>query len=136
VTSAILFSWASHHIVRDLPTADALTRTVISSLGALAFIALAYVAFLALGLSVLPPLPLQSTDIGLLAIYGILAFGISQFAWIAAADKLGVAIAAFHINIAPFYVMLILVALGGAWSWPQAIGAAIVGAGVILAQRR
>jgi drug/metabolite transporter (DMT)-like permease len=136
VTSALLFSWASHHIVRDLPDADVLTRTVISSLGALIFIALAYAAFLAVGLTALPPLPLSGTDWGLIALYGILAFGISQFAWIAAADKLGVAVAAFHINIAPFYVMLILVALGGAWSWPQAIGAAIVGAGVILAQRR
>lgn len=27
-----------------------------------------------------------------------------------------------HINVAPFYVMLILVALGQTWSWPQAIG--------------
>lgn len=136
VTSAVLFSWASHHIVRDLPDSDALTRTVVSSLGATAFIALAYAAFLLLGLSALPPVPFTTTDLGLLAIYGILAFGISQFAWIISADRLGVAIAAFHINIAPFYVMLILLALGGAWSWHQAIGAAIVGAGVILAQRR
>jgi drug/metabolite transporter (DMT)-like permease len=136
VISALLFSWGSHHIVRDLPDSDALTRTVVSSLGATGFIVVAYVAFLALGLSALPPLPMTGTDLGLLAIYGILAFGVSQFAWIAAADKLGVAIAAFHINVAPFYVMLILLALGGAWSWPQAIGAAIVGAGVILAQRR
>jgi drug/metabolite transporter (DMT)-like permease len=136
VASALLFSWASHHIVRDLPDADALTRTVISSLGALAFIAAAFAAFLALGLTALPPLPLSGTDLGLIALYGMLAFGISQFAWIAAADKLGVAVAAFHINIAPFYVMLILLALGGTWSWPQAIGAAIVATGVILAQRR
>lgn len=136
VTSALLFSWASHHIVRDLPEADALTRTAVSSLGATIFIALAFAAFLMLDLTALPPLPLTATDLGFLAIYGILAFGVSQFAWIAAADKLGVAIAAFHINIAPFYVMLILLALGGQWSWPQAIGAAIVGAGVILAQRR
>jgi drug/metabolite transporter (DMT)-like permease len=136
VTSAILFSWASHHIVRDLPDADALTRTVISSLGALVFIALAYAVFLALGLTALPPFPLSGTDWGLIALYGILAFGISQLAWIASADRLGIAVAAFHINVAPFYVMLILVALGGAWSWPQAVGAAIVGIGVILAQRR
>ncbi|WP_291837882.1 hypothetical protein [Limimaricola sp.] len=45
------------------------------------------------------------------------------------------AVAAFHINIAPFYVMMILLALGGVWNWPQAIGAAIVALGVVLAQR-
>jgi hypothetical protein len=33
-------------------------------------------------------------------------------------------------------VMLILLTLGGNWSWPQAVGAAIVGSGVILAQRK
>jgi len=136
VASGLLFSWGSHHTVRDLPQADALTRTVVTSLGALIFIAAAFAAFLALGLTALPPLPLGLPDLGLIALYGMLAFGVSQLGWIAAADRLGVAVAAFHINIAPFYVMLILTALGGSWSWPQAIGAAIVAAGVILAQRR
>jgi drug/metabolite transporter (DMT)-like permease len=136
VASGLLFSWGSHHTVRDMPQADALTRTVVTSLGALCFGALAYAAFLALGRTALPPLPLSLPDLGLIALYGMLAFGISQLGWIAAADRLGVAVAAFHINVAPFYVMLILLAFGGSWSWPQAIGAAIVGAGVILAQRR
>lgn len=36
----------------------------------------------------------------------------------------------------PFYVMLILVALGGDWSWLRAIGAAVVALGVLLAQRQ
>ncbi len=63
ITSALLFSWGSHHIVRDLPDSDALTRTVVSSLGATIFIALAYAAFLVFDLSALPPLPLTATDI-------------------------------------------------------------------------
>jgi drug/metabolite transporter (DMT)-like permease len=136
VISAFLFSWGSYRTVRDLPDAGALTRTVVTSLGALLFIALAFAVFLALGWSALPPLPPAPQDWWLLAVYGMVAFGISQLGWIAAAGRLGVAVAAFHINIAPFYVMLILVALGGGWSWPQAIGAAIVAAGVILAQRQ
>jgi drug/metabolite transporter (DMT)-like permease len=37
-------------------------------------------------------------------------------------------------NAVPFYVMLITFALGGAWNWAQAIGAAIVVAGVFVAQ--
>jgi drug/metabolite transporter (DMT)-like permease len=136
VGSALLFSWGSYHIVRDMPQADALTRTTLSTLGGLVFIAAAFALFLPFGLTALPPLPPTPADLGLMAIYGILGFGISQLAWIAAAGHLGVAVAAFHINIAPFYVMLILLAMGGSWSWPQAIGAAIVAAGVILAQRR
>jgi drug/metabolite transporter (DMT)-like permease len=65
----------------------------------------------------------------------MLAFALSQLLWVASAGRLGVAVAAFHVNVAPFYTMLILLALGGVWSWPQAIGAAIVAFGVVLAQR-
>ena len=66
----------------------------------------------------------------------VAAMGLSQVLFLASVSKLGIAATSFHINIAPFYVMLIMVALGAAWSWPHAIGAAIVGAGVLLAQRR
>ena len=61
---------------------------------------------------------------------------LSQVMWIASVGHLGVAVAAFHINVAPFYVMLLMIALGGSWSWPQAIGAAIVAFGVLLSQER
>ena len=61
--------------------------------------------------------------------------GLSQLLWIASVGRLGIGLASFHINVAPFYVMVIMLVLGAAWSWPQAIGAAIVGAGVVLAQR-
>jgi membrane protein YdbS with pleckstrin-like domain len=37
-------------------------------------------------------------------------------------------------NATPFYVMLILFAMGGAWNWTQAFAAAIVGLGVLIAQ--
>jgi hypothetical protein len=39
-----------------------------------------------------------------------------------------------HINATPFYVMLILFALGGSWDWTQALAAAVVGLGVLIAQ--
>jgi hypothetical protein len=37
-------------------------------------------------------------------------------------------------NATPFYVMIILFAMGGAWNWTQAFAAAIVGLGVLVAQ--
>ena len=38
-------------------------------------------------------------------------------------------------NAVPFYVMVIVVLfLGESWSWWQAVGAAVVAAGVIIAQ--
>ena len=39
------------------------------------------------------------------------------------------------IKYVTFYVMVLMLALGGGWSWPQAAGAAIVGLGVLVAQR-
>ena len=42
--------------------------------------------------------------------------------------------ASLHINATPFYVMLILFLFGAPWVWPQAIAAAIVGLGVVIAQ--
>jgi drug/metabolite transporter (DMT)-like permease len=60
---------------------------------------------------------------------------VSQMLFVRAVERIGVALASFHLNMAPFYVMLILLALGGGWSWIQALGAAIVLGGVVLAQR-
>jgi uncharacterized membrane protein (DUF485 family) len=37
-------------------------------------------------------------------------------------------------NATPFYVMIIMFAFGSPWIWTQAIGAAIVGLGVLVAQ--
>jgi drug/metabolite transporter (DMT)-like permease len=60
---------------------------------------------------------------------------LSQALFVLAVQRIGVALSSFHLNIAPFYVMLILLAMGGDWSWVQAGGAAVVVLGVLLAQR-
>ena len=74
--------------------------------------------------------------IGLLLIYACLAIAISQILWIKSVDQLGIGLSSFHLNAAPFYVMLMLFLLGSNWIWHQTIGAAIVITGVILAQQR
>ena len=74
--------------------------------------------------------------LGLLIIYSCLAIGISQILWIKSVAQLGIGLASFHLNAAPFYVMLILFLIGGSWIWNQTIGAIIVIIGVILAQKK
>jgi hypothetical protein len=54
--------------------------------------------------------------------------------WIMSVERLGIGLSALHINAAPFYVMLILFALGAGWNWTQAGAAAVVGLGVLVAQ--
>lgn len=135
LVSVTFFSWGSYLTVRDFAGISQIGRAALTLtggfLGTAAVLVLAYGA----GLAALPADPWTSTNLALLALYGFGGMAISQVLWIASVDKLGVAVASFHINIAPFYVMLILVAFGQAWSWPQAIGAGIVAIGVLLAQR-
>ena len=64
--------------------------------------------------------------------YGGLA--ISQVLWIVSIGNIGIALSSLHMNATPFYVMLILFAMGGVWNWTQAFAAAIVGFGVLIAQ--
>jgi len=135
VASCFLFAWGSFAAVRDFPNLSPTGRSTITLAGGCLMTCLLFLGSYAVGLDVLPMQPVDGTQIGLLAIYAIASMALSQVMFIACVGRLGIAVASFHINTAPFYVMLILLALGAAWSWPQAIGAAIVGLGVILSQK-
>ena len=73
-------------------------------------------------------------ELGALALYSIGGLAISQVLWIVSIGNIGIALSSLHMNATPFYVMLILFAMGGAWNWTQAFAAAIVGLGVLIAQ--
>lgn len=135
LASCFLYSWGSLRTIRDLPEHGTLGRTTVTLAGALVMLWVVLAAGLATGITPAPPDPVAGRSLGLLAVYGLGAMAISQFLWIASVDRLGVAVASFHINLSPFYVMLLMLALGGTWSWAQAMGAVIVGSGVVIAQR-
>lgn len=69
-----------------------------------------------------------------LVFYALCSMALSQVLWIGSVGRLGIGLAALHINATPFYVMLILFAFGDPWLWHQALGALIVGIGVLAAQ--
>ena len=71
----------------------------------------------------------------MLLIYAFCGLAISQVFWILGVAKLGIGMASFHLNATPFYVMLIVLAMGGSWDWMQALGAAVLAIGVVVAQR-
>lgn len=135
ILSGLLFSWGSLMTLRDLADHSVLGRTAVTAVGATVAMLAASLGMAAFGHADLPASIWTARTLIPLAAYGIIAFALSQFLWVAAAERLGVAVASFHINLTPFYTMLILLALGDGWSWPQAIGAAIVGLGMVLAQR-
>lgn len=136
IASVFLFSWGSMAAVRDFPELSPVGRSTITLAGALMLIGTVFLVARALGADVMPRADFTSAQAGQLAIYALAGMALSQVMWIASVGRLGVALASFHINLAPFYVMLLLLALGAAWSWPQAAGAAIVGLGVMIAHRR
>jgi drug/metabolite transporter (DMT)-like permease len=135
VLSCLLYSWGSHETVRSLPGRSALAQTSATLVGALLGTLAALGTALVLGEATVPSDPLAPRDLGLLVVYGMGGMAVTQLLFVLGIRRIGVALASFHINVAPFYVMLILVALGGEWSWMQALGAAIVAGGVLLAQR-
>ncbi len=132
--SIVLYTLGSRMSVSAFPDLTPLGRTTVTLTGA------ALATSLAAGVNALlggagpqwEVLGLQ--ELGALAVFAIGGLAISQVLWIMAIGSLGIAMYSLHINATPFYVMLILFAMGGAWQWTQALAAAVVGLGVLVAQ--
>ena len=132
--SVVSFTIGSRLTVTAFPKETPLGRTAVTLTGAA--IAALIVAGGQVGLG--GEMPSFSAwgwkEIGAILLFSVGALGISQVMWIMSVERLGIGLSALHINAAPFYVMLILFALGGLWNWPQAFAAALVGLGVLIAQ--
>lgn len=134
IVATTLFTWASMKTVQAFPELGSVGRSTITFTGAFCMVATLLTGSAILGFNIAPRVAFDLEQFGMLAIYAVVAMSISQVLFIGAVDKLGVAVATFHINTAPFYVMVIMVMLGATWNWTQAFGAAIVGLGVVAAQ--
>lgn len=89
--------------------------------------------FLTLGFAQ-PRVVLDAPNVAAVLWMSVVAIGFSVPLWFASARILGITITAIHTNLAPFYVMLMALAFGGAISSRQVVGAALVAAGALLAQ--
>jgi drug/metabolite transporter (DMT)-like permease len=132
--SIMLYTLGSRMTVTSFPQLTALGRSTITLVGAALATSLAATASAMWG----GPGPDWQTlglkELGALAIFSIGGLAISQLLWILAIGSLGIALSSLHINATPFYVMVILFALGGEWNWIQPLAATIVGLGVLIAQ--
>jgi len=133
VVAGFCFAWASDAAVRDFPDLTPIGRSAITFVGAAVFTAVIFCIASITGAADLPS-SIDARQFGLLAVYSVAAMALSQILFIASVERLGVALTSFHINIAPFYVMIMLIALGAVWDWRAALGAMIVGLGVFMAQ--
>lgn len=136
IMSTGLFCWASMATARDFPELSQTGRTTITFVGGLVVASVLVLGAAQFGMDVLPSKPVDAQQLGMLVIYALISMGLSQVLFIASIGKLGVALSSFHINIAPFYVMVIMMMMGEEWNSTRALGAGIVALAVVLAQDR
>ena len=134
LASVITFTIGSRLTVTAFPQLTPLGRTTVTLTGAAILTSIAALAHIGMGAATPDWALIGAHKWGALAIFSIGGLAISQVLWIMSVGQLGIGMASLHINATPFYVMLILFLLGAAWSWPQALAAAVVGAGVLIAQ--
>jgi len=135
IAAGLLFSWGSYAAVQDFPRLSPLGSSTVVTVGAFVMVNLLYVVHGLAGLEVAPTSNVDLAQLGLLAVYALAGMALSQILLIASVARLGVAVATFHVNMLPFYVMVLLLMLGGSWTWAPAIGATIVALGVIVSQK-
>lgn len=133
--SVVSFTIGSRLTVTAFPDETPIGRTALTMTGAaIASVAVA-AGQLALGYSPAPSFAAWGwPEVWAMLLFSVGAVGVTQVLWIMSVERLGIGLSALHINAAPFYVMIILFALGAPWSWPQAGAAALVGLGVLIAQ--
>jgi len=137
LAAVFLFAWATRMTTNNLPGISALGQTSVTLIGAMVAMALLLIVGRGLGSghAVIGDTGLDS--IVLILIASVPSLTIAQLLWIWSARRLGILLASMHMNALPFYVMVIIVVvLDEPWGWDQAAGAALVAAGVVVAQLR
>ncbi len=132
--SVLVFTLGSRLTVTALPTLSPLGRTAVTLTGAAIATVIATTLHVSLGGAVPDFAAIGGRGLAALLFFAVIGLAIHQLLWIIAVSHLGIAVASLHVNATPFYVMAIFFALGAPWNWTQALGAAIVGLGVLVAQ--
>ena len=132
--SVTFFAWGSRASVKHLPKMTTLARTSTTTFGMCGFCLIAYLISLYFKIEATNIPKINLEHVKLFVIYACFGLAISQILWIQGVQKLGIGIASLHLNITPFYVMIILFITGYKWNWTQAIGALIIIIGISITQ--
>lgn len=133
--STVAFCWGSRETIRALPDLSPVGRSALTFAGAALATIICALAMGIAGKTSIDWAAIDTSNLIMLAYYGIGSLAISQVLWIVSVERLGIGIAAMHMNAAPFYTMVFVWMLGAPFNWPQLGGAALVLAGVVVAQR-
>ena len=137
VLAIVLFAWVTHATTRDLKLLSPIGQTAITLIGCLTVVLVAYLGSIIIGIAESHIGLTGPREITLLLVMAVASIALAQLLWIWGAGGLGILLASLHMNIAPFYVMAIVVVfMGEQWNWSQAFGAILVGIAVIIAQSK
>ena len=133
--SVVLFAWGTRATTNELRAMSFVGQTTITMAGSLCIVAIVFIMSFMLQLPGVAIGHINSHYLAMLVFSSVASLALAQFLWIRGASGLGILLASLHMNAVPFYVMVIVVLfLGANWNWWQAVGAATVAAGVIVAQ--
>ena len=133
----VLFAWVTHATTNDLKFISPLGQTTITLVGSLIVVAAVYIASLVAGIKGVHIGLAGPAEITLMIVMAVASIALAQLLWIWGTGGLGILFASLHMNIAPFYVMAIVVLfMGEQWDWSQAFGASLVGIAVLIAQSK
>ncbi|MFO1068741.1 MAG: DMT family transporter [Geminicoccaceae bacterium] len=135
LAAVILWTWYSHAGISRLPGMGDLARSALLLAASAVVSGLLAIAGLSLGLVDLRA-DVTPSGIAWLLWLGGVAVGLTLPPWFLGVRLLGITVASMHQNLAPLYVMLLAVLLGGSVVSGQVAGAALVLAGAAIAQLR
>ena len=133
--AVVLFAWATRATTRDFSGLSPIGQTTITLAGGMLFLLITYGALFLAGFKATEIGTTDTRHIILILVLALVTQAFAQLLWILAAGRLGILLASFHMNAVPFYVMVaVVLLLGGEWNSMQAVGAALVAGGVMVAQ--
>ncbi|XDZ66704.1 DMT family transporter [Alphaproteobacteria bacterium LSUCC0684] len=133
--ATLLYAWATRATNKRLDDLSSMGQTAVTLAGAGVLIAVVWAFVLIFFPQEIRMGRINQDTLATIFAFSVLSAAISQPLWIAGARGLGVAVASFHLNAVPVYVMAIMVfSYGGEWDLFRLAGAVVVGGGVLLAQ--
>ena len=133
ITAVILWTWYSRVSVTRLLVIPALPRVMLGMIaGGMALLPIIAIVHWG-GLAELS-FSSTSTDLLFVTWLCVFAVGAGMVYWMMSAERIGVTVAAIHINVVPFYVLILMLLFGGSLLLAQVAGAMLVATGVVIAQ--
>jgi drug/metabolite transporter (DMT)-like permease len=129
----VFWIWYSRACLQRLHALSDLAKTTLTTI-CCAVVVLVLIAVLVATGAVPAELDLSVGTLGLIFWMAAIANGASVVLWLWGARLLGVTIGSMHQNLVPFYVMVMVLPLGGELHTRQLLGGGLVVAGAILAQ--